>query len=107
MARIVGARTQEIAKKSKYKVKDIPWEVHAVKSTYDQALDDYMLDGMEPTGQVVNLSSKTSNEQILVTMKISRRNFKAFISKNEVFICNKKTNEPCFCLKRMFVGNIS
>ena len=101
MARVVGARTQEVKKTmtGRHKIKNIPWEVHTVKSTYDQALDDYLLDGYEPTGKTVNLSTKTSNEQILVALEMSRRNFKAFISKNEIFVCNKKTNEPCVCLK--------
>lgn len=85
---------------SKHKIKNIPWNVHTVKSTYDESLDDYMLDGIEWTGKTINLSAKTSSEQILVALEMSRKSFKAFISTNEIFICNKKTNEPCFCLKR-------
>jgi len=100
MARRAGARTQENKKIVKCKVKNIPWDIHTVKSTYDQSLDDYLLDGIEWTGKSVNLSSKTNNEQVMNEMKLSKRVYKAFISTNEIFICFIKNNEPCFCLKR-------
>ena len=76
------------------KVKDIVWDIYKVRSTYDSFLDDYMLDGVERTGMTVKLSDNTSNEQVMVEMALSKKNYKAYISKNEIFVCNRKTNEP-------------
>ncbi|NCA13964.1 MAG: hypothetical protein EBS89_07495 [Proteobacteria bacterium] len=83
------------------KVKDITWDIYKVKSTYDSALDDFLLDAIERTGMTVKLSDKTSNEQVMGEMQMSKRNYKAFISKNEIFICHRKTNEPCYCLRKL------
>jgi hypothetical protein len=100
MARRIGTGTKENAKIVKCKIKDIPWDVFTVNSTYDDSLDDWMLDGVQPTGKTIMLSQKTSNEQVIVALQIDRRKFKAFISKNEIFVCNRKDNPPSLCIRR-------
>lgn len=83
------------------KIKDIPWHIHTVESTYDDSLDDYMLDKCEPTQMIIKLSKKTSSEQIMNEMKLNRKAHIAHISTKEIYIVKKSNNEPVYCLKKV------
>jgi hypothetical protein len=75
------------------------WNLNRIRASYDESLDDYMLDACVPTETVVYLNVKPSQEAICDELSISRKIYRAHISKNDIYIVNKKTNEPIYCLK--------
>lgn len=83
------------------KIKNIQYQIHTVESTYDSDLDDWMLDKFEPTQIFVNLSAKTSNEQICTEMQLKRHHYESHISKNEIYVVNKNNKKPKYCLKKV------
>mgnify|MGYP003704946317 FL=1 len=56
-----------------HKIKNIAWDVFAVDSTYDDSLDDWMLDDLKPTGKTIMLSQKTSNDQIMIALQMNKK----------------------------------
>ena len=76
------------------------WKLHFVRSSYDESLDDYMLDECVPTETIVYLNKKPSQEAICEELSISRKLHRAHISTNDIYVVKKKNNEPIYCLKR-------
>lgn len=74
-------------------------KVFSVESSYSSEFDDWFIDKMNFTGQSLMLKS-ASQEEVCNKINLSRKKYKAVISKADIYVMDKKTNEPILCLKR-------
>lgn len=83
------------------------WQLYQLKTQYDNSVDDYMLDACTPTDTIVQLKEKPSQEAICKILNICRKIHKANVSKNDIYIVKKKSNEPVLCLKILANSSLS
>lgn len=79
--------------------KNICLQLYKVHSTYDREIDDWCMDKLESMDQIVILRS-ASQEEICNKVKINRKKHQCLISKNDIFVVDKVTQKPVFCLKK-------
>jgi hypothetical protein len=93
-------RKPSLVSKIKLMGKNVSLDLYKVHSTYDKETDDWFVDRLESMDQIVILKS-ASQEEICDKLKVSRKKFSCLISKTDIFVIDKISNQPFYCMKKI------
>lgn len=80
--------------------KNVDLRLCVVDSTYDNELDEWMIDKISATDSVLKIASP-SQEEICSKVKLCRKKHIAYVSKNDIFVVHRDTKQPIVCLKKV------
>jgi PKD repeat protein len=89
-----------IISKKKLMGTNVSLSVNKVHATYDLETDDWFIDRLESIDQVIDITSATQTE-VCNKLKLSTKRYICFVSTNDIFVLDRLTNQPKFCLKKV------
>ena len=79
--------------------RNITLRVHLIESAYDSEIQDWVVKKMTLTDSTVYLVVPTQ-EEVCKELKLNRKRYMTYVSKNDIFVLERKTQQPVMCLKK-------